>query len=185
MKKTTIVDLIAYTTQLNPAQRFDEYTPVAWHDVLGDMEATFEQCRAAVAAVAQNEQWIYPSAIREELKTILRAANPPPRAAAIEAPSKYETYEDRSERIARNKAKVQAVLDEISAKKVREDPHEADIPESLRHAREVARQYKRNRDARPEVQPTPLAGAVGTDPDRLVARFQTLREPSALPQKGN
>jgi hypothetical protein len=178
MKKTTIVDLIAYTTQLNPAQRFDEYTPVAWHDVLGDLNATFEQCREAISRVARTERWIYPSAIREELKSILRAANPPPRAAAIEAPSKYETYEDRSERIARNKAKVQAVLDEVAAKKVREDPHEADIPESLRHAREVARQYKRERDAKPDVQARPLAGAVGSNPAAMVERFKQIPDRS-------
>lgn len=176
MKKTTIVDLIAYTTQLNPAQRFDEYTPVAWHDVLGDIEADFAQCREAIARVARTERWIYPAAIREELKTILRAANPPPKAAAIEAPSKYETYEDRSIRIARNKAKVQVVLDAIAAKKVREDPHEQDIPENLRHAREVGRQYKRERDATPAYPPRPLAGAVGDDPAAIVAQFKKLPE---------
>lgn len=174
MNKTTIVNLIAYTTQLNPAQRFDEYTPVAWHDVLGDLDATFDQCREAVATVARSKPWIYPSDIREELKAILRAANPPPRAPAIEAPSKYETYEDRSDRIARNKAKVQVVLDAIAAKKVREDPHEANIPENLRHAREVARQYKRERDRRPELVARPLAGAVGIEPSALVEKFKAI-----------
>lgn len=172
MKRTEVAALVGYTSQLAPAQRFDEYTPDAWFDVLGDLPANYEQARQAVAAVAKREKWIAPSAIREELKAILRAANPPPKAAAIEAPSKFETYEDRSARIARNKAKVQAVLDEIAAKKTAEDPHESDIPENLRLAREVARQYRRDRDRPPA--PTPLAGAVGTDPDRLVQRFQTL-----------
>lgn len=146
MNRQEVTALVAYVTQLNPGQQFDAYTADAWHDVLGDVQATFDQAREATAAVAKRERWIYPSAIREELKAILRQANPPPRAAAIEAPSKYETYEDRSERIARNKAKVQVVLDEIAAKKIAEDPHEAEISESLRHAREVARQYKRDRD---------------------------------------
>jgi hypothetical protein len=179
MNRQEVTALVAYVTQLNPGQQFDAYTADAWHDVLGDVKATFDQARAATAAVAKRERWIYPSAIREELKVILRAANPPPKAAAIEAPSKFETYEDRSARIARNKSKVQAVLDEISAKKVREDPHEADISESLRHAREVARQYKRERDARPEVQPRPLAGAIGDDPAVIVAKFKKLPEKEA------
>ncbi|KPC76778.1 hypothetical protein ADL26_04950, partial [Thermoactinomyces vulgaris] len=56
------------------------------------------------------------------------------------------------------------------------DPHEANVPESLRRAREVARQYKRERDASPESQARPLAGAVGSDPAAIVAKFRQLPE---------
>jgi hypothetical protein len=177
MNRQEVTALVAYVTQLNPGQQFDAYTADAWHDVLGDVKATFDQAREATAAVAKRERWIYPSAIREELKAILRAANPLPKAAAIEAPSKFETYEDRSARIARNKAKVQAVLDEIAAKKVSEDPHEADIPESLRHAREVARQYKRDRDRQDqEAGRGNLGSSINTDPAVMVSRFKQLPE---------
>jgi hypothetical protein len=182
MNRQEVTALVAYVTQLNPGQQFDAYTADAWHDVLGDVQATFDQARAATAAVAKRERWIYPSAIREELKTILRAANPPPKAAAIEAPSKFESYEDRSARIARNKAKVQVVLDAVAARKVAEDPHEADIPENLRHAREVARQYKRERDKRPAPPSRP------GDPDALGpagAELLTQINRARSSQKGN
>ncbi|THV25982.1 hypothetical protein [Glycomyces paridis] len=139
MKKTTIVDLIAYTTQLNPAQRFDEYTPVAWHDVLGDMEATFEQCREAIARVARTERWIYPSAIREELQTILAAVNPPPRAEILSAPP--APREARLEAAARGKARCEAAIAAANPYRLtREDAPE--IPENLRKAREVAVGYR-------------------------------------------
>lgn len=175
--RTDVVRLVAYVTQVQPAQQVDEYTPDAWFDILGDMSATFDQLRAATAEVAKRERWIYPSAIREELSTILRAANPPARAAAIEAPSKYETYEERSERIARNKVKVQAVLDEIAARKVREDPHEANIPENLRHAREVAREYKRARAS--ATAPSTRPGGLGRAGAEALAQISKARRSHA------
>jgi hypothetical protein len=143
--RTDVVRLVAYVTQVQPAQQVDEYTPDAWFDILCDMSATFDQLRAATAEVAKRERWIYPSAIREELKTILRAANPEPPALAIGQIRAWEECPDRLERIARGKARVQVVLDAVAAKKVAEDPQEANISESLRRAREVAREYKRAR----------------------------------------
>lgn len=140
MNKTTIVDLIAYTTQLNPAQRFDEYTPVAWHDVLKDVPATFEQGREAIAIVARTEPWIYPSAIYRELQAILRTANPQPPAAAIEAPSKFEPNPDRDERIARGMAQVRKALAEATPFRYSQDTTE--VPESLRRAREAAVEHR-------------------------------------------
>jgi len=135
VNKKTIVDLIAYTTQLNPAQRFDEYTPVAWHDVLGDIEADFEQCREAVARVARTERWIYPAAIREELEAIRREATPPPRAEILT--TSPLTPEERAAAVRRGKAACEAAIAE--ANPYRLDPTDApEIPENLRKAREAA-----------------------------------------------
>lgn len=161
--RTDVVRLVAYVTQVQPAQQVDEYTPDAWFDILRDMSATFDQLRAATAEVAKRERWIYPSAIREELTTILRAAKPDPPAPAIAQKRAWETCEDRPQRVADGLALVRPVLEAIEAKRIAEDPHEANIPENLRRARDVAREYKRTRDksAAPSTRPGGLdrAGA--------------------------
>lgn len=141
MNRETVADLVAYVTQLVPAQQFDQYTALAWFDVLGDLDATFEQARAAAAAVARDQQWIFPSAIREKLLPILAVANPAPPAPAIEQKRAWEQVEDRSERISRGMAKVRAALAEAKPYRLgREDA--AEVPENLRKAREVAKAHK-------------------------------------------
>jgi hypothetical protein len=178
MNRQEVTALVAYVTQLNPGQQFDAYTADAWHDVLGDVKATFDQAREATAAVAKRERWIYPSAIREELKAILRAANPPPPAPALEAPSKYEPNEDRHERWARNHQKFEAVREQLAAIKAAKDAaHQAGISESLWKAREVARQYKRDRDRQDqEADHGNLGSSINTDPAVMVSRFKQLPE---------
>jgi hypothetical protein len=96
--------------------------------------------------------------------------------ARVAVGGRVPTAEEWVEKAARGKAIVQPVLDSIAEKKVTEDPHQADIPDNLRRAREVARQYKRDRDKRPEQQAKPLAGAVGDDPTRLVSQFKQIPE---------
>lgn len=110
MNRQLVAALVAYVTQLAPAQQFDEYTALAWHDVLGDLDATFEQGREAIARVARTERWIYPGAIRAELQTILRAAKPEPSAPAIGQIRAWAECEDRPERIARGMAKVREAI---------------------------------------------------------------------------
>ncbi|GAA0704630.1 hypothetical protein GCM10010193_69530 [Kitasatospora atroaurantiaca] len=69
------VQLARYVKALCPQQRFDEYTPNAWHDLLGRYQLT--DARQAAAAVASRQAFVAPSEIITEIRRI--------RAARIEA----------------------------------------------------------------------------------------------------
>lgn len=58
--------LCRYVRALCPQQKFDEYTPDAWHDVLGDYQLT--DARAAAAAVAKRQPFVSPAEIIGEIK---------------------------------------------------------------------------------------------------------------------
>jgi len=58
--------LTRYVKACCPQQQIDEYTPDAWHDILGDLR--LEDCRAAVAAIKQRTVFVDPSEIRAEVK---------------------------------------------------------------------------------------------------------------------
>lgn len=60
------VILARYVRALCPAQRFDEYTPDAWHDVLGGYQLA--DARAAAAAVAGRQPFVSPSEIITEIR---------------------------------------------------------------------------------------------------------------------
>ncbi len=139
MKRSDVVKLVAYVTQLAPAQQFDEYTSDAWHDVLGDLPASLDQARTATAAVAKEQQWIYPSAIREKLLPILAAVQPREPAPAIEQKRAWEQVEDRPERMSRGLAAARAAVRPFPGA-VREDAPE--VPDNLKKAREVAAEYR-------------------------------------------
>lgn len=51
-----------------PQQKFDEYTPDAWHDLLGDL--SLNDCRNAVRTVAARQPFVSPSEIRAEVQRI-------------------------------------------------------------------------------------------------------------------
>lgn len=61
------VILARYVRALCPQQKFDEYTPDAWHDVLGDCPLT--AARAAAAAVARRQPFVSPAEIVAEIRT--------------------------------------------------------------------------------------------------------------------
>src|SRR5690606_40823645 len=54
--------LARYVRALCPQQKFDEYTPDAWHDVLGDIP--LDAARAAAASVARRQPFVSPAEIR-------------------------------------------------------------------------------------------------------------------------
>jgi hypothetical protein len=81
--------------------------------------------------------------------------------ARVAVGGRVPTAEEWVEKAARGKAIVQPVLDSIAEKKVAEDPNQADIPENLQRAREVARQYKRERDRQAEAADRGNLGAAG------------------------
>lgn len=60
------VVLARYVRALCPQQKFDEYTPDAWHDVLGDYR--LDAARAAAAAVAKQQPFVSPAEIIEEIR---------------------------------------------------------------------------------------------------------------------
>ncbi|MGW1160413.1 zinc finger domain-containing protein [Streptomyces sp. NPDC002519] len=66
MTPDEVVVLARYVRALCPQQKFDEYTPDAWHDVLSDYRLA--DARAAAAAVAKRQPFVSPAEIITEIK---------------------------------------------------------------------------------------------------------------------
>ncbi|WP_369183307.1 hypothetical protein [Streptomyces sp. Y1] len=66
MNPAETVLLARYVRALCPQQKFDEYTPDAWHDVLGDYE--LQDCKQAAAEIARRQPWIAPAEIIDEVR---------------------------------------------------------------------------------------------------------------------
>lgn len=62
------VILARYVRALCPQQKFDEFTPDAWHDVLGDYQLV--DARQAAARVAKRQPFVAPSEIADEIGKI-------------------------------------------------------------------------------------------------------------------
>lgn len=60
--------LTRYVKACCPQQTIDEYTPDAWHDLLGDL--SLADCRAAVATVTRAQPFCAPSEIRAEVRRV-------------------------------------------------------------------------------------------------------------------
>lgn len=60
--------LTRYAKACCPQQAIDEYTPDAWHDLLGDLR--LDDCRQAVATIAQRQPFVAPAEIRAEVRRI-------------------------------------------------------------------------------------------------------------------
>jgi hypothetical protein len=60
--------LTRYVKACCPQQAIDEYTPDAWHDLLGDL--SFDDCRRAVAAAGKLKPFVAPAEIRAEVRRI-------------------------------------------------------------------------------------------------------------------
>jgi hypothetical protein len=70
------VILTRYVEACCPQQKFDDYTPDAWHDLLGDLD--LDDCKTAVRTVAQRQPFVSPSEIRAELKRVRAERIGPP-----------------------------------------------------------------------------------------------------------
>ncbi|MGW4786149.1 zinc finger domain-containing protein [Streptomyces sp. NPDC004230] len=68
MNPSETVILARYVRALCPQQKFDEYTPDAWHDVLADYQLA--DARAAAAAVAKRQPFVSPAEIIGEITRI-------------------------------------------------------------------------------------------------------------------
>lgn len=85
--------LTAYVKACCPQQAIGEYTPDAWHDLLGDL--LLEDCREAVAAVAKRQPFVAPAEIRAEVRKIrddrlARTPLPAPPAGLADDPGRYQ-----------------------------------------------------------------------------------------------
>jgi len=70
MTPTETVALTEYVQACCPQQAIGEYTPDAWHDLLGDL--SLADCRAATAEVARRQPFVAPAEIRAEVRRIRR-----------------------------------------------------------------------------------------------------------------
>lgn len=68
--------LVRYVKACCPQQQIDEYTPDAWHDLLGDLN--LDDCREAARLVAQRQPFVSPSEIRAEVQRIRAERIGPP-----------------------------------------------------------------------------------------------------------
>lgn len=66
MNRQEAVALARYVKACCPQQAIDEYTPDAWHDLLGDLD--LDACRRAAARVARRQPFVAPAEIRVELQ---------------------------------------------------------------------------------------------------------------------
>ena len=85
--------LAAYVKACCPQQAMGEYTPDAWHDLLGDLP--LDDCRAAVMAVAKRQPFVAPAEIRAEVRKIRddrlsRTPVPAPAAELADEPGRYQ-----------------------------------------------------------------------------------------------
>lgn len=75
MTSTEAAILCRYVAACCPQQKFDEYTPDAWFDLLGDLP--FDMCKAAAREVAKRQPFVSPSEIRiavAQQRRVVRAA---------------------------------------------------------------------------------------------------------------
>jgi hypothetical protein len=140
MKPTDVVVIVAFVAQMQPAQKFNDFTPDAWSEVLADVPADLDMARAAVVRLAKRQMWFTPGEVRTEILRALRpselAAPAPERAIEWRAESANAA---RVERNARGAALAKAAVRPFPGA-VREDA--AEVPENLRKAREVAKAHK-------------------------------------------
>ena len=84
--------LTEYVRACCPQQAIGEYTPDAWHDLLGDL--SLADCKAAVAQVARRQPFVAPAEIRAEIKharseRLRETEIPPPPPELLDNPAAY------------------------------------------------------------------------------------------------
>ena len=97
--------LCRYVRALCPQQKFDEYTPDAWHDVLG--QHRLEDARQAAANIAGRQPFVSPGEIVTEIRRI-RDARIGDTLPAYLPPADDETG---AEYVARRRAQLRAIGD--------------------------------------------------------------------------
>ena len=93
MTPSETVMLTRYVAACCPQQAIDDYTPDAWHDLLGDLPLA--DCRLAAAAVARRQPFVAPAEIRAEIRRsrndrLAREIVPAPPAELTDEPGRYK-----------------------------------------------------------------------------------------------
>lgn len=107
------VVLARYVKACCPGSQIDEYTPDAWHDLLGDL--SLADCREAVVAVARRQPFVSASEIRAEVlrvraERLKETPVPPPPPELLDDPEAYKAYLRQSaKRIADGKPELRAI----------------------------------------------------------------------------
>lgn len=68
MTPTETVALLRIVKAICPAQKFDEFTPDVWAELLADLR--LDDCRVAVKALGNRQVFIAPAEIRHEVRRI-------------------------------------------------------------------------------------------------------------------
>ena len=68
MTNAEAVMLCRYARAACPQQKFDEYTPDAWADLLTDLR--YVDCQAALKEIVKRQPFVSPSEIRDEVRRI-------------------------------------------------------------------------------------------------------------------
>lgn len=92
MTPTETVMLTRYVAACCPQQAIDDYTPDAWYDLLGDLDAA--DCRQAAATVARRQPFVSPAEIRAEVRRVrndrlAREIVPAPPPGLTDEPGRY------------------------------------------------------------------------------------------------
>jgi len=140
MRPTDVVIIVAFVAQMQPAQKFNDFTPDAWSEVLADIPADLDTARAAVVRLAKRQNWFTPGEIRSEIRAAL-----PPSALAAPAPVRAIMRGDEGhaqDRIERNRRGADAARAAVKPFPGATRADAPEVPENLRRAREVAAEYK-------------------------------------------
>ncbi len=93
MSRQETVVLCRLVAAACPQQAIDDYTPDAWHDLIGDLD--FDECQKAVVAVGKRQPFIAPAEIRVEVRRmredrLARTLLPAPPAELADQPGRYQ-----------------------------------------------------------------------------------------------
>lgn len=143
MTSEEAVIIVAYVRACCPQQRMDEYTPDAWHDLLGDL--ALGDCRAAARAVAQRQPFVSPSEIREEVKRIreARLGPPGPGLSPIPPPADPDDVFGYMRALRAQQARIAAGVEQVPAIEAGEHGGYDDNP----HVQGILAQYRAEQDA--------------------------------------
>lgn len=130
--------LTRYVAACCPQQAIDEYTPEAWHDLLGDLD--FGDCKLAAAAVGRRQPFVAPAEIRAEVRRVrgdrvARALPPAPPAEMADRPVEGR-YAKAVLAAVRRIADGKQLTPEITG------PLPGDPPAEWRQAREVMKEAR-------------------------------------------
>lgn len=127
------VMLTKYVRACCPQQRLDEYTPDAWHELLGDL--TLDDARTAVVEIVKRQPFVSPAEIRTQVRVMRndRVQNTP-----IEPPD-HELTDDARRYMASLQHNISRLADGLALPPPsnRADPHEGITTRPLRDERRV------------------------------------------------